>query len=226
MRTLVKIAKWIGIGLAAALIGLYFFWVYIDYQVRRQSRMIPKEDCPILALLHPIDRTPIKPDDYIELTSDSGGPYAWNPVSIRIFANGRIDRETVHTIRGVAYGCPLEEADKTLHIPATTATTLIARARDGGFCRLCGSYHYPGFVFDGGSETITLSINKKAIAVSNSEGTPPPLFLELGDAIAKLSPMGNLADPRAFAPKRATKCEAFLQNEEQELVASGRKGKP
>jgi hypothetical protein len=223
MRILLKIAKWIGIGLTAAVIGIYFLWVYVDYRYRLQSRMIPEEDCPFIAWLHPIDHTPIEPEDYIELNAWYSGPYAGNPVSIRIFANGRIDRETVRTIRGIAEGCPLEDADKTLHIPTSSATRLISRARDGGFCRLCGSYHYPGFVFDGGSETITLSVNKKVMAVSNSNGTPPPLFRELTDSIWKLSPMEGLVNPRTFAPKRAAKCKAFMDIEELKWEASRKK---
>jgi hypothetical protein len=216
---LLKLAKWTGLCLVAVVIALYFVWVYLDYRIRQESQMIPQEDCPILAWLHPIDRIPIKPDDYIELRSWSAGPYSGEPIHIRIFADGRLERDTVEIVDGNTDGCPMEEGDKIKLISAKVATALIASARDGGFCRLCRSYHQPGFVFDGGGATVTLSLNKKVKTVSYSNIPPPPLVGELEGRIGLISPMSEFANPQKFSPARAAKCEAFMEAQEEKRKA-------
>jgi hypothetical protein len=95
------------------------------------------------------------------------------------------------------------------------AKKLLEQARDGGFCRLCAQYRYPGFVFDAGSTGLTLSLHGKSKSVADDAGKPPPLFRELADSIEAISPMDNLADPRKFTPARSVECEDFLERQDE-----------
>jgi hypothetical protein len=210
MKLFRKIAISCGIILLAFL-GIVAF-VLIRASLNRQYR--PREDCPILAWLHPISKTPIASDDYIEV--DAGGGWtSWEPIHIRIYGDGRVERDTVETTRGNTFGCPLHPDQRSLHIPAEVARKLLLRARDGGFCRLCAIYQYPAMIFDAGSETLTLSLGGKRKSVWNHEGNPPPLFGELDDTIGKLVPMRDLADTGKFSPARAAECDAFMQQQEE-----------
>jgi hypothetical protein len=120
----------------------------------------------------------------------------------------------------------MESADKTTQVSPEVATKLIARARDGGFCWLCGSYHPRGRVFDAGTEIIELSINGEVKSVSDSAGNAPPLFQELSDAVGKLSPMDQFTDHRKFSPQRAKKCEGFLEAQENDRLKRKKPNEP
>ena len=169
------------------------------------KRLLPKSGCPIFAWIKPIDRSRILPTDYIELEATAIGPRLFEPVHVRIYGNGLVQRETEMTLRGATFGCPLHDSDKTLHISPSDSQLLLAKARDGGFCRLCASYQNAG-VMDGGIEMVTLNLRGASRTVSNHNGDPPPLLDEVSAGIWELSRIANVADPRKFTPERAAEC--------------------
>jgi len=153
----------------------------------------------------PVDRAEVVPDDYIELNS-AGGYSSLEPVDVRIYGSGLVERETLGTIGADTFGCPLRDSDKTLYISPASAKALLERARDGGFCRLCAAYEYPGFVSDAGTEGVTLSLHGKVKSVWNHAGHPPPIFAELADKIWTLSRIESVADTTKFSPDRKAEC--------------------
>jgi hypothetical protein len=196
--------RWTSICIA----GLVCASVIVVWRIEDRTRIKPKSDCPILAWVLPIDHKETSPDDYIEMNSDGGGvagPFV--AIHVRIYGSGLVERETAETIRGDSFGCPLRESDKTIHIPPVAAKELLARARDGGFCRLCGVYQSPGIVFDAGNESLKLSLHGKIKFVWDHAGNPPPIFGELADSIWKLSDIEKVADPRRFSPDRTAECK-------------------
>jgi len=210
-----KTLKWIAITFVILItIGaLRLIWLY------QEARIKPRFGCPLLVWVMPPDHSEIQSTDYIDLREGSAGPYMWEPIHIRIYANGLVERDTVETVRGDTFGCPLHPADRTLRISPEAAEGLLTRARDGGFCRLCAGYQYPSFIYDAGSEELTLSLHGKSKAVWNHEGEPPPLFGELIGSIYAISPMDNLADPAKFTAQRSAECEAFLEQNERSYRA-------
>jgi hypothetical protein len=164
----------------------------------------PRSGCPILAWMKPIDRSEILPTDYIELNSTAIGLGLFEPVHVRIYSDGLVERETVMTFHGDTFGCPLHDSDKTLHISSSASHLLLAEARDGGFCRLCALYQR--VVLDGGVEEMTLNLHGKLTTVWNRNGNPPPLLDELSGKIWDLSGIQSVADPRKFTPERAAEC--------------------
>ena len=178
------------------------------WRIEERTRIKPKSNCPILAWVLPIKHTEIRPDDYIEMNSSGGGVgNPFEPIHVRIYGSGLVERDTVETVRGDTFGCPLRESDKTIRIAPASAKDLLTRARDGGFCRLCAVYQYPGFVFDAGNEELKLSLHGKTKSVWDHDGEPPPIFGELSDSIWKLSDIERVADTRRFAPDREAECK-------------------
>jgi hypothetical protein len=175
---------------------------------------MPREGCPLIAWMIPINHSEILPGDYIQLRVLSAGPFSKEPYYVRIYSDGRVERDTIWTVRGETFGCPLHPADRTFRISSAVAQRLLIRARDGGFCRLCSKYQYPGMIFDAGSTELTLSLHGKSKNVWNHAGSPPLLFDELTEGIWAISPMDNLADPMKFTPQRSAECEAFLEEQE------------
>lgn len=207
-----NIAKWSGITFVALLgsVVLLFFFAWRAHQI--QARV----GCPVLAWLIPIDHTPIGSNDYIEITAGGGLTY-WEPIHIRIYGDGRVERDTVETIRGFTTGCPLHPDQRTTRVSPQDAKKLLELARDGGFCRLCSVYQYPGIIYDAGSSTMTVSLGGKEKSVRNHAGKPPPILNELYDSIDKLTPMDDLADTHKFSPEREAECSAFLEQQEDNL---------
>jgi hypothetical protein len=204
-----KTLKWgsICLGGLVATLAILLLWGYENHRIK------PRSGCPLLAWLMPIDHSELLPGDYIEVREFSAGPYSWEPLYVRIYADGRVERDTVVTIRGEMIGCPLHAADRTARIRQEDAQKLLIRARDGGFCRLCDSYRYPAHVYDAGSSEVTLSLHGKSKSVWNSLGKPPQLFGELIDSTLSLSPMDELADPMKFSDQRSAECEEFLEKQ-------------
>jgi hypothetical protein len=206
-----KIVKWSAIGLTALLLvtvgGFGLLYARVTWWDNR-----PKVDCPILAYLRPISHAPITASNYLEIFTVSA--WGYEPVRIRIYGNGNVERDTTVVIfNGQTLGCPLHEADKHLRIPPKDAVYLLTRARDGGFCRLCGRYVHRG-VSDAGGELVTLSLGGKVKSVDSRAGTPPPLFNELIESTFRLSPMDNLADTRKFTREREDECSIFSEQQE------------
>ena len=133
------------------------------------KRILPGSECPILEWMKPIDHSGILPTDYIELNGTAIGPRMFEPVHARIYGDGLVERETVMTIRGYTFGCPLHDSDKTFHISSSASQLLLAKARDGGFCRLCASYQTEG-VMDGGIEEVTLNLHGRSAAAVERTG--------------------------------------------------------
>jgi hypothetical protein len=131
------------------------------------------------------------------------------PTHIRIYADGRIERDTASNEFRWATGCPLKTEDKETRVGAADSERLIARARDDGFYHLSDIYRAPSVVLDAGTSILKLSIGGQEKRVQNSAGNPPPLFGELVDSIRKLSPMDEFAYPWKFSAERKAECEKF-----------------
>ena len=214
-----KLAKWLFIAMASVLgmliVALLALSGYRSWEERTEK------NCPLLAQWMPISHTPIADNDYIEVFEWCGGPGCSYPNRVTVFGDGRVQRETTATVNingnTTIAGCPLRVADRTAHIGSENAKRLISFARDGGFCRLCGSYTHRGFVSDGGSAEITLSISGKVHTVSSVNGNPPDVFRSIEDAVDRDSPLGDIADFSKFSPDRKAECDAFEQKENVEL---------
>jgi hypothetical protein len=175
----------------------------------------PTEGCPLFSRLLPIKSLPLSPSDYIEHDCFPGLS-SWNPGDVRIYADGRVERETTWKMRnGFVVGCPLHEADKHARIDPQTAQALINHAQQAGFCRLCSAYFPPRnvSVSDAGASVVQISIANHVKTVHDAAGDPPPLFHELGAAIDRLLPMDLLADNAKFSPERVAECNSFREHQ-------------
>lgn len=183
MRSTLKVLAWTTLSITCLLVAVAIWWVYIG------SLQPARRGCPLLAWLKPIEKYPILPGDFLEITW--GGGYGGGIGTIRIFGDGRIERDT--TIRhrnGVIDGCPLRAEDRIVSIPPPTAIALITKARDQGFCRLC-AYYFPGErvgVSDAPTTTITLHTGAITHRVSDHAGSPPALYRELLHEIDTATP--------------------------------------
>jgi hypothetical protein len=204
-----KIAKWTSIALAILLVVVGIGLVRARTTWQRRTEI----DCPVLARVLAVPHTPISPDDYIEVLRLTG--WGGEPIRIRIYSDGRVERDTTYVaVNGYVAGCPLREADKHLQIPPKVAVDLLSRARDKGFCRLCGIYRSSDVTYDAGYTNISLKLAGKVKSVGDDAGTPPPLFGELFDSVWDLSPMDELSSPRTFSPDRKNDCLAFRDHQE------------
>ena len=131
------------------------------------------------------------------------------PIHVRVFASGDVERDTLVKIGGHTFGCPLRNSDKWIRISPFAARAFVAQTRDAGFCRLCRSYGHTGSVSDGSIEEITLSVRGKAKTVRNRGGHPPPVFSRVSDQIVILSDLNNLANPGEFSLERIAECQRF-----------------
>jgi hypothetical protein len=90
-----KFVKWSSIGLGALLLiaatGIGLLFARVTWWNSRT-----KIDCPILAYLHPIARTPISANDYLEVSTVSA--WGYEPVRIRIYGDGHVVRDTTFAI--------------------------------------------------------------------------------------------------------------------------------
>ena len=204
MSIFLKITKWIAITLFASVAIL----VALVYGTEKWQEFGVR-GCPILVWLTPIRHTPIQPNDYLQLANGYAGPGGHGGDTIRVYGDGRIDRDTTITFAdGFVMGCPLHEADKHLRIPSAQASAIIAKARDGGFCRLCAIYS--GRAYDAGSHDLTLNIQGKSHQViSNYVGYTPPIFREVEAAILQLSPPVSYANRHPESPERKAECKRF-----------------
>jgi hypothetical protein len=215
VRSGLKFAKWSGITIAS-LFGLLAVSVLaaIGYQSWKQRT---EKDCPLLGRWLPMSHTSIADSDSIEVSNWYGGPHSSYPNTVKVFGDGLVQRETTATsnVNGtiVVFGCPLREADKTAHISGESAKRLISLARDGGFCRLCGSYTHHGQVYDGGSTKITLTVSGKSHTVRVINGDPPRFLWSIQEGIDKVAPLGEIATPWKFSPDRRAECDAFEQEQ-------------
>lgn len=141
--------------------------------------------------------------------SSPGGPIVvFEPVHVRIYGSGLVERDTVETIRGQTFFCPIRDSDKTLHISPASAKDLLEEARDQGFCRLCAIYQ-DSDVLEGGHQEVRLRLRGKVRTVWNHSGNPPPVFHQLVDRIWTLSEIQSLADIQNFPPDRQAECRKF-----------------
>ena len=162
-----------------------------------------QEGCPSRASSIIMNQTPLSPADFIELNRIAAfspiGPY-----QIRVFADGRIERETPW--------CPLHPNDKIIHVDPDVARKLLIRADEGGFRQLCAVYTFvprPGLSVDGNETSLKLSIHGQPSTVLNAVGNPPAIYDQLEEAIQKLSPMEKLANYSGFTPERKAECDAI-----------------
>jgi len=162
-----------------------------------------QEGCPSGASSMVMKQAPLSPADFIELDRIVAfspiGPY-----QIRVFADGRIERETPW--------CPLHPHDKTIHVDPEVARKLLIRADEGGFRQLCAFYTFvprPGLSVDGNETSLKLSIHGQSSTVLNTVGKPPAIYDELEKSIQKLSPMEKLANYGSFTPERKAECDAI-----------------
>jgi hypothetical protein len=164
--------------------------------------------CPILTWLKPLSKAPVQSTDSLELVTFVGKPTT--PYTVRIYGDGRVERDTVVWLMPVlSTGCPLHDADKHLQIPAAQAAALIAKARDGGFCRLCQIYESTHASENDGYDQLTLSFHGKTNRALNSSGNPPPLFPELVSSMSKFSSIPDYATAHRPSKERMTECNAY-----------------
>jgi hypothetical protein len=204
MATTRRSLRRIGLGALAATI----FLGAVLWNIAERWHFTPQSGCPILAWITPLDPSDILPTDYIELTSMAIGPRSSEPVHVRIYGSGWVERETVATIGAYTVGCPLHDSDKTLHVSSEAALVLLLRARDAGFCRLCASYQNMG-VMDGGITEVRLSLHGKLKSVRNHNGNPPPVFTELSGNIRQLSGIESVASFEKFSREREEECRSI-----------------
>lgn len=199
-----KSLRRIGLGALAAttLLGA------VLWNIAERRHLTPKSGCPILAWVPPLDRSDILPTDYIELTAVAIGPRWSEPVHVRIYGSGLVERETVATTGSYTVGCPLHDSDKTLHVSSDASLALLMKARDAGFCRLCASYQNMG-VMDGGITEVRLSLHGKLKSVRDHNGTPPPVFSEIAGNIWELSRIESVASFEKFSPEREAECRSI-----------------
>jgi hypothetical protein len=148
----------------------------------------------------------LEASDFIELDQVAAKVM---PTHIRIYADGRIERDTTSEEFRFATGCPLKASDKELRVAPADAQRVIARARDGGFYHLSDDYRASSVVYDAGISVLRLWIHGQVKRVQDRAGSPPALFGELLDSIRKLSPMDEFAYPWKFSAERKAECEEF-----------------
>jgi hypothetical protein len=184
---------------------------YVYFQPHINLPRPPGWGCPLLAQLKPLDKSPVQPTDFLELVALGSKP----PISstVRIHGDGRVERDTLVTLSGFTFGCPLHEADKHVHIPAAQAIAILSKARDGGFCRLCELNHPTHSAFDGGLEHLTLSFHGNTNTVRNDSGQPPPIFQQLADSFTIVPPFPEYATTHYPTRERMLDCLAFNQSQ-------------
>jgi len=171
----------------------------------------PRLNCPLLALIKPLSKAPVQPTDSLELATYTS---QFVPYTVRIYGDGRVERDTIFSLMpGLTSGCPLHDVDKHLRIPATQAIALIARARDGGFCRLCEFYQPTHPTSDGSLDRLTLTFHGKSNRVVNISPHPPQLFAELVTSFSALPPLPDYATTKHPTRERMRECVAFSESE-------------
>jgi hypothetical protein len=204
-----RFLRWVS---ALFLCGLLVIaYVYLDPQINLPRP--PRLFCPILAQLEPLSKAPVQANDSLEfVTFDTqyGGPY-----TVRIYGDGRVERDTIMSLPHATYhlGCPLHDPDKHLQIPTSQAVALIAKARDGGLCRLCRVYQPTHSTAEAGFEQLTLTFHGKTNAVANSSIHPPPLFTELRTAFTELPPLPDYVTTHHPTRQRMLECAAYLDSQ-------------
>ena len=177
----------------------------------------PKLGCPLLAWLRPLSKASIQPTDSLELITSFGE--LPRPYKLRLYGDGHIDRDTVIALsQDFSIGCPLHEADKHLQVAPAQALALIAKARDGGFCRMCNLYRSTHPMQDEKGEMLTLNVEGKSYEVANVSGNPPYLFAELSRSLASISPIPEYASTEHPSPQRKAECRQFEDTQTKILL--------
>ena len=175
----------------------------------------PMWNCPLLARLKPLDKSPIQPTDSLELQTFLGKRA--QPYTIHIYGDGRIERDTTIALTDFSMGCPLHATDNHLNIPASQALALLDKARDRGFCRLCGLYRSTNKAADGHLETITLNFHGKTHSVSDFSGNPPPLFAELVSSLSAYVSIPEYASSTHPSRERMIECVQYDKSQLEKL---------
>lgn len=208
-----KVLKWTAICIAGV-VAL----VAISPWIFPRNPFMSRSGCPILAWLMPIDHSEFLPGDYLEWRL-SPGLSTWYPFYVRIYGDGRVERDTVETRGGFTYGCPLHPADRTARISPAGAKKLLSEAREGGFCRLCSFYNTG--VMDLGTSTLTLSLHGRVKAVQDHTLDPPQLIPQLTKSVLELTNMNDMADSARFSPVRKAECGEFFEEERHRYEQRG-----
>lgn len=190
--------------------GMLVLALVVNTVANRLGWFQPKTDGDRLYLLKvtPAVETPDSAD-FIEV--DQVGPKVM-PAYIKMYGDGRVERDAVSKEFGYVPGCPISDADRQIKIAPADAQRVISKARNRGFYGLMNNYRASGEVFDAGTSVVTLSIHGRVKRVSDHAGSPPPLFAELIDDIWQLSPMDEFVYPWRFSTERRAECEKFLGN--------------
>jgi hypothetical protein len=183
--------------------------VYVYPHINLPQR--PRLNCPLLAQIEPLSKAPVQATDSLELITFDGKPRT--PYTVRLYGDGRVERDTVIYLAGFPFGCPLHEIDRHLRIPAAQADALISKARDGGFCRLCELYQATHPSSDGTADQLTLTFHGKINRVANVSGNPPPLFAELANSLSTIAPIPDYATTTRPSQARMLECHAFEESQ-------------
>ena len=190
--------------LGIVILALLYFDPHIDLPQRA------KLGCPILDRIKPLSKVPVQATDSLEYTMHGGKGAV--PYTVRIYGDGRVERDTLIPSIAPSHfpptGCPLHDADKRFQIPAAQANSLISKARDGGFCRLCQLYQSTHPTSSGDFDQLTLTFHGKANSVANISGDPPPLFAELVGSFNAFSSLPGYATTHHPSRERMLECIA------------------
>jgi hypothetical protein len=208
MKVRPKFLRWVGILFVCGLLIDAFAYFNPPFSLPKR----PSMNCPLLAQFMPLSKAPVQATDSLELVTYIGKPGI--PYTVRIYGDGRVERDTVISLLPTFHiGCPLHEPDKFLRIPAAQATAIIAKARDGGFCRLCEGYQSTHPAATDSFDLLTLTFQGKTNRVANSSGHPPPLFNELVSSLNGLSSIPDYAKSDGSSPQRQVECSEFLHSQ-------------
>jgi hypothetical protein len=199
-----------------AVIAVFYFQPDIDISKLPQ---LPKGLCPWLAWLKPLDKSPVQPNDSIELQTEIGDRH--EPYTVRIFGDGHIQRDTTMSLPGgLIVGCPLHDVDNHLNIPASQAVDLIGKARDEGFCRLCGIYESRHRGMTGTFTKITLGLHGTTHAVYDFGGSPPPVFAELVRPLKAYISVPEYAGKTFPSRERMIECNQFQNAQIDKMMST------
>ena len=154
-----------------------------------------RQDAPILA------------SDYLQLEVVG---FKLTPVTIRVYGNGKVERNTIVVWKQHVFGCPLQPQDQTVSIEPSRAARLIREAVSDGFLSWNSQYEPAVTTLDGSSVDLTLFVAGHAKRVTDHNGEPPEAFHSLVAKVEDAAPIPAYAASTTHSSERSAFC---LQSE-------------